>query len=415
MKAGEEDPLTDFIMADIIDQNPNLTQESLDRTKAAVDSIIHSRMTVPEASRSLSGICECARALDKLQTILHVSDNPIPFNPHMPEGLTLQNRKKTHPWSAYEDQRLVAGIHRYGLDDWTQVSAFVGNGRTRAQCSQRWFRGLDPSISKTRWTTEQDDRLLTLVVQFGDKSWTSLAKNVADRCDVQCRYRYLQLQKEPDFNERMERARARVAEGHGIPLVEVKDTGKKPRAKNTKKNTPTPVPPQQGMVPVGFQVAYPQPGMVMHPMMMNGQMMMMQPPFAQPVMPMPIQMQYPGVPMGFVRQMPQPGPSPERQRRPSRKKVQPEPPKKEEEREVEPEPPIVVPPGQQQQMYTAPAQSTFMISSQNSFMLSGQNSFSGWDKFNPFDDAKQGGALFDWNNGISPQVSGTVLQSGFRM
>jgi len=28
------------------------------------------------------------------------------------------------------------------------VASFVGNGRTRAQCAQRWSRGLNPKICK---------------------------------------------------------------------------------------------------------------------------------------------------------------------------------------------------------------------------------------------------------------------------
>jgi hypothetical protein len=106
------------------------------------------------------------------------------------------------PWTAYEDQRLLAGIHRFGLEEWEVVSRFVGNGRTKAQCSQRWSRGLDPKICKRTWSRDDDDRLIGLVALYGEKSWTRVASELGNRCDVQCRYRYKQLQKDPCFPER---------------------------------------------------------------------------------------------------------------------------------------------------------------------------------------------------------------------
>jgi hypothetical protein len=64
-------------------------------------------------------------------------------------------RHKTHPWSPYQDQRLFARICHHGIENWTAISKFVDNGRTR---SQRWYRGLDQTISKApcRWRRKTD-------------------------------------------------------------------------------------------------------------------------------------------------------------------------------------------------------------------------------------------------------------------
>jgi hypothetical protein len=58
---------------------------------------------------------------------------------------------------------------------------------------QRWSRGLNPSISKSPWSAEEDAKLLTLVTKLGTKSWTRIASDLGKRCDVQCRYRFKQL------------------------------------------------------------------------------------------------------------------------------------------------------------------------------------------------------------------------------
>lgn len=99
-------------------------------------------------------------------------------------------RREFNYWSAIEDIRLLAGIHRYGLENFKQISEFVGNSRTRSQCTQRWNRSLNPLINKTPWTQEEDYILIQFVQLYGDHSWTKIANEVRGRTDVQCRYRY---------------------------------------------------------------------------------------------------------------------------------------------------------------------------------------------------------------------------------
>jgi hypothetical protein len=89
--------------------------------------------------------------------------------------------------------RLLSGVLHFGLDNWQQVALFVGNGRSRSQCSQRWSRVISPRISKKKWTPEEDQQLRDLVDEFGEKSWTKIASILGNRSDVQCRYHYRQL------------------------------------------------------------------------------------------------------------------------------------------------------------------------------------------------------------------------------
>jgi hypothetical protein len=149
-----------------------------------------------------------SRPVDRIAAILGVSPEPIVPAAEPNESLASLVRKKIRPWTNYEDQRLLAGIHRYGLDNWTVVSEFVGNQRTRAQCSQRWYRGLDPRISKVLWTAREEERLCNLVQMFGDRAWIRVAAELGNRSDAQCRYHYRHMLKRAAEPEGAETQRA---------------------------------------------------------------------------------------------------------------------------------------------------------------------------------------------------------------
>jgi hypothetical protein len=132
--------------------------------------------------------------VNRIAAIIAVPE--VPISPQPEAALrSLSGRNKSHPWSEYEDQRLLCGITRFGLDNWTEISQFVGNQRTRAQCAQRWFRGLDPRISRVMWTREEELRLSELVKKYGPRAWTRIANELGHRSDTQCRYHYFQMVK----------------------------------------------------------------------------------------------------------------------------------------------------------------------------------------------------------------------------
>lgn len=104
-------------------------------------------------------------------------------------------RHKSKRWTPEEDQKLCEAVQKHGTTYWSEVAAFVGNGRTSAQCSQRWNRVLDPRIIKTNWTKEEEEKLLKAVEKFGDKAWTRIAQEFGNRSDVQCRFKYHYIKK----------------------------------------------------------------------------------------------------------------------------------------------------------------------------------------------------------------------------
>ena len=132
----------------------------------------------------------------KVNSIVDTTPDPIAPNATGDMlGHSTATRSRARNWSKYEDQRLLAGVCKYGLNNWALVSRFIGNGRTRSQCSQRWNRGLDPALSKAPWTPEEEAQLAALVKEYGEKSWKRIAVALGNRSDVQCRYHFQQMRK----------------------------------------------------------------------------------------------------------------------------------------------------------------------------------------------------------------------------
>lgn len=143
---------------------------------------------------SLNSIdAESQHTVNILDEILDMQDDPLPYthDSHIFDELKPGSiRKKTRTWTNNEDKRLLAGIYRFGIENWTKVANFVGSGRTRSQCAQRWVRKLDPSICKDKWTLEEEEKLKIYVERYGVRSWTKIASLIGNRSDVQCRYHY---------------------------------------------------------------------------------------------------------------------------------------------------------------------------------------------------------------------------------
>jgi hypothetical protein len=180
----------------------DLTPSAYEETHQAISSFVQGKLAFESARQVLLATLKQDNLILSLQEVLETPDEPLPFREDaVCDGPAVLLHRKTHPWTAAEDQRLLGGIVRFGLDNWQAVAGFVGNGRNRAQCSQRWSRGLNPRISRKGWTAEEDQLLHELVRQYGEKSWAKIASILGNRSDVQCRYHYRQTARsgeEPD-------------------------------------------------------------------------------------------------------------------------------------------------------------------------------------------------------------------------
>lgn len=177
-------------------------RDVLPEVEACLNEFIYEGRPFAEARHKFVELVGSDAVIIKVDKILKVDDTPLPpaqetFISNATRSHII-SRKKARPWTEQEDMRLLAAIHKFGLESWGEVMNFVGSGRSRTQCSQRWFRGLDPRISKVLWTAEEDQKLCDLVARHGDHSWTRVANGLGNRCDAQCRYRYSHLVKMAD-------------------------------------------------------------------------------------------------------------------------------------------------------------------------------------------------------------------------
>jgi hypothetical protein len=186
--------LTEVTLANFENRSIRLTDSETDALTGLVERFLCHAISFDSLCRAASQIVSDIHPLSMLQAVDSMSPDPIPFSDD--DVGRHGTRRCGRYWSTYEDQRLLAGILRFGIENWTSIAAFVGNGRSRSQCSQRWYRGLNPSVVKGQWSKEEEERLVELVRSSGDQSWTKIALQLGNRSDVQCRYRYHQLLKE---------------------------------------------------------------------------------------------------------------------------------------------------------------------------------------------------------------------------
>jgi hypothetical protein len=185
-------PLYDLALHDTLQAHPTLGETSREEVALIVSKFLAGALSHSQAAALFITRFKTSAPIDHLKEILSVSPEPLPA--HSPYS-DPPFRRKTQQWMPVEDTRLLAAIHKYGTENWNVIARYVGNGRTRSQCSQRWQRGLDPRISRSRWSAEEEALLLELVARHGQKSWIRISSALGNRSDVQCRYRFHQIQK----------------------------------------------------------------------------------------------------------------------------------------------------------------------------------------------------------------------------
>lgn len=90
-------------------------------------------------------------------------------------------------WTAQEDQKLIDAVRTH-QKNWKAIASCVGT-RTPAQCLHRWKQSRDPSISRGKWTEEDDAKLVAAVEKCG-RQWARIAAEIPGRTGAQCRERY---------------------------------------------------------------------------------------------------------------------------------------------------------------------------------------------------------------------------------
>lgn len=93
-------------------------------------------------------------------------------------------------WKNSEDEILKAAVMKYGLNQWSRISSLLAR-KSAKQCKARWYEWLDPSIKKTEWTREEEEKLLHLAKIFPSQ-WRTIAP-IVGRTPAQCVEHYERL------------------------------------------------------------------------------------------------------------------------------------------------------------------------------------------------------------------------------
>jgi len=117
-------------------------------------------------------------------------------------------------WKNTEDEILKAGVMKYGLNQWARISSLLTR-KSASQCKSRWYEWLDPSVKKTEWSREEEEKLLHLA-KILPNQWRTIGPLVG-RTAHQCLAHYEKLldlaqQKDEEFDPADDPRRLRPGE-----------------------------------------------------------------------------------------------------------------------------------------------------------------------------------------------------------
>lgn len=90
-------------------------------------------------------------------------------------------------WRNTEDEILKAAVMKYGKNQWSRIASLL-HRKSAKQCKARWHEWLDPSIKKTEWSREEDEKLLHMA-KLMPTQWRTIAP-IVGRTAAQCLERY---------------------------------------------------------------------------------------------------------------------------------------------------------------------------------------------------------------------------------
>ncbi len=114
-----------------------------------------------------------------------------------------------------KDEILKAAVMKYGKNQWSRIASLL-HRKSAKQCKARWFEWLDPSIKKTEWSREEDEKLLHMA-KLMPTQWRTIAP-IVGRTAAQCLERYEHL---------LDKAQKKALEGSGAVVEDDHDDPRK--------------------------------------------------------------------------------------------------------------------------------------------------------------------------------------------
>jgi len=93
--------------------------------------------------------------------------------------LNRQNKSTRVPWTKEEDDALTELVKTYGTKSWIQIANNLP-GRRSKQCRERWTNVIDPSLNYTPWTEEEEQILIQLQQESGNR-WAAFEEKLPGR------------------------------------------------------------------------------------------------------------------------------------------------------------------------------------------------------------------------------------------
>ena len=111
------------------------------------------------------------------------------FSRYQSERNTSHSKKK---WTEEDDASLREAVALLGEGNWQQTASMLGN-RTGNQCLQRWMKSLNPAIRRGKWTLQEDETLRRAVNFYGVGNWNKIQQHLPGRTDMQARERWTNI------------------------------------------------------------------------------------------------------------------------------------------------------------------------------------------------------------------------------
>lgn len=104
-------------------------------------------------------------------------------------------------WSQSEDEILLKIVVSRGAKAWSsiakEINAMVHNGhsvRIGRHCRERWYNHVDPELKKGEWTETEDQILINLQRDLGNK-WSEISRKMPGRTENSVKNRFKSLEK----------------------------------------------------------------------------------------------------------------------------------------------------------------------------------------------------------------------------